>query len=102
MPAHPFHADDDLATLASSPLCHVSACPGCGVVHLSLPSLTLRFEPAAFHEVARLLGQASRALGGPGAPEPLATHGVADAAPEVPPSGDAAGTPATPPRSRWH
>lgn len=89
MPAHPFHADDDLATLASSPLCHVSACPGCGVVHLSLPSLTLRFEPAAFHEVARLLGQASRALGGTGAVE-------------APLAGEAAANPGTPPRSGWH
>lgn len=89
MPAHPFHADDDLATLASSPLCHVSACPGCGVVHLSLPSLTLRFEPAAFHEVARLLGQASRALGGNGAAE-------------APLAGEVAAHPGTPPRSGWH
>ena len=102
MPAHPFHADDDLATLASSPLCHVSACPGCGVVHLSLPSLTLRFEPAAFHEVARLLGQASRALGGPGAAEPLPAHGAAQPEAEAPPPADTAASPAAPPRSRWH
>lgn len=102
MPAHPFHADDDLATLASSPLCHVSACPGCGVVHLSLPSLTLRFEPAAFHEVARLLGQASRALGGSGAPEPLPAHGAAQPEAEAPPPADTAASPAAPPRSRWH
>lgn len=102
MPAHPFHADDDLATLASSPLCHVSACPGCGVVHLSLPSLTLRFEPSAFHEVARLLGQASRALGGPGALEPLPTHAATAGDPEAQPPADTGMGPVAPPRGRWH
>lgn len=83
MPAHPTHAEEDLATLASSPLCHVSACPGCGVVHLSLPSLTLRFEPAAFHEVARLLGQASAALAGSSPAEALAEPLESEAPPRA-------------------
>lgn len=101
MPAHSSHADDDLAVLASSPLCQVSACPGCGVVHLHLPSMTLRFEPAAFHEVARLVAQASLALEGSrtdtAVPAPMgAVH--PPAAPESLESAPAA----APPRRRWH
>lgn len=110
MSAHPSHADDDLAVLASSPLCQVSACPGCGVVHLHLPSMTLRFEPAAFHEVARLVAQASLALegGSPAAtvlaraPEqaPLAASLGAAHPPTGPEGLDASAT--APPRRRWH
>lgn len=108
MPAHPSHSDDDLAVLASSPLCQVSACPGCGVVHLHLPSMTLRFEPAAFHEVARLVAQASSALAGGGASAELPTRLPDDVAglaaahpPGVPDALDPAPA-AAPPRRRWH
>lgn len=69
MPAHSPHADDALTTLASSPLGSVTTCAGCGVVHLHLPVMTLRFEPAAFHELARLLAQACQGMGPDGAAE---------------------------------
>lgn len=104
MSAHPSHSDDDLAVLASSPLCQVNACPGCGVVHLHLPSMTLRFEPAAFHEVARLMAQASCALSGDAAArlqEDAASPRVATHPAAAPDALDP--VPATaPPRRRWH
>lgn len=63
MPAHSPHADDESTTLlASSALGSVTSCAGCGVVHLNLPVMTLRFEPAALHELARLLAEACRGL----------------------------------------
>jgi hypothetical protein len=36
----------------------VAMCACCGQVHLNLEYLTLRFEPDAFHELARLLARA--------------------------------------------
>ncbi|HYD60850.1 MAG TPA: hypothetical protein VEC35_10870 [Noviherbaspirillum sp.] len=44
--------------LAQSPLGHVTACPGCGQVHLTLQHMTLRFEVDAFRAMAAMLEQA--------------------------------------------
>lgn len=41
---------------------HVTTCPDCGHVHLSLPSLTLRFDVQVFRELAGLLRIAQQQL----------------------------------------
>lgn len=65
--------------LASSPLGQVVACPGCGVVHLNLPAVTVRLEPVAFDALMHLVVAAHRRLQPP----------------------QAAGTPRTP-AADWH
>lgn len=50
------------ALLARSPVGHVSVCPECGVVHLSLDCLSLRLELSAFQALAQMLSQAQRRL----------------------------------------
>jgi len=47
--------------LAHGAVGHVTQCR-CGQLHLSLEYLTLRFEPAAFRELAVLLARAQRRL----------------------------------------
>ena len=49
-------------SLAHSEVCDVAVCPGCGVIHLSLQYLSLRFEPEAFHQLARTLAAAQAHL----------------------------------------
>lgn len=48
--------------VASSAAGHVTTCPDCGHVHLSLPSLTLRFDMEVFRELAGLLRAAQHRL----------------------------------------
>lgn len=55
--------------LAQSPLGAVSLCPECGVLHLAIHNLSLRFKPSAFAELARLLNSAQAHL-------PAAEQGV--------------------------
>ncbi|MBS0413748.1 MAG: hypothetical protein JSR68_05165 [Proteobacteria bacterium] len=64
MPHPCLPADDghDTTLLASSPLGQVLACPGCGVVHLNLPAVTLRLEPVAFDALMHLVVEANRRL----------------------------------------
>ncbi len=50
------------ALLARSPVGHVSVCPECGVVHLSLDCLSLRLELTAFQALAQMLSQAKQRL----------------------------------------
>jgi hypothetical protein len=57
--SHQHQHDHGPATpVAASEIGCVSLCAGCGVVHLQLQYLTLRLEPDAFHDLARLLAQA--------------------------------------------
>jgi len=42
----------------------VTVCQGCGQVHLELQNLTLRFEEAAFREMAQMVGFAQQRLDG--------------------------------------
>lgn len=48
--------------VASSAAGHVTTCPDCGHIHLSLPSLTLRFDVQVFRELAGLLRAAQHKL----------------------------------------
>lgn len=48
--------------LAQSPLGAVSLCPECGVLHLEIHNLSLRFKPSAFAELTRLLNSAQAHL----------------------------------------
>ena len=48
--------------LAESPIGEVALCPECGVFHLTLHYMTLRFEPAAFEQLVWTLSQARAAL----------------------------------------
>lgn len=48
--------------LAQSPLGAVSLCPECGVLHLAIHNLSLRFKPSAFAELTRLLNSAQAHL----------------------------------------
>lgn len=50
------------AVLARSTVGHVSVCADCGVVHLSLHSLTVRLELAAFAELTAMLAIAQKRL----------------------------------------
>jgi len=45
-------------TIARSAVGHVDVCPHCRSVQLTLEYLTLRLQPAAFRELAVLLGAA--------------------------------------------
>lgn len=44
-----------IRTLASSELCAVEYCPGCGLFHVSLGMFTMRFKLAALHLVSSTL-----------------------------------------------
>jgi hypothetical protein len=46
----------------------VSVCQGCGQVHLELQNFTVRFEEAAFLELARMVRRAQQRLDGQAAP----------------------------------
>lgn len=48
--------------VATSAAGHVTTCTDCGQVHLSLPSLTLRFDMHVFHELAQMLHIAQQRL----------------------------------------
>lgn len=48
--------------IAQSKVGEVMICPDCGVVHLALQALTMRFDFDAFSELARMLGQAHHAI----------------------------------------
>ncbi len=48
--------------LARSPVGHVSVCPDCGVLHLSLDCLLVRLEEKAFQALAAMLTQAQQRL----------------------------------------
>lgn len=50
------------ALLARSPVGQVSVCPDCGVVHLSLDSISVRLEVSAFLALAEMLSQAQKRL----------------------------------------
>jgi hypothetical protein len=50
------------ALLARSPVGHVSVCPDCGVVHLSLDCLSVRLEKTAFMALTDMLLQAQKRL----------------------------------------
>ncbi len=50
------------AVLARSPVGHVTVCPDCGVVHLSLNCLSVRLEEDAFVALAEMLAQARQRL----------------------------------------
>lgn len=52
------------ALLARSPVGHVSVCPDCGVVHLSLDCLSVRLEMTAFMALTEMLLQAQKRLHG--------------------------------------
>lgn len=48
--------------LAQSPVGHVSACPDCGVVNLSVDCVTVRLEVSAFVALTEMLSQAQKRL----------------------------------------
>ena len=50
--------------LARSPVGHVSVCPDCGVVHLSLDCVSVRLEVGAFQAMAEMVSQAQQRLHG--------------------------------------
>ncbi len=60
--------------LADSHIGHVSICPDCGVVHLSLNHVTVRLSPEAFCALATMTGEAQLRL------EYVSRAGVAAAA----------------------
>lgn len=66
--------------LARSEVGHVSTCP-CGVVNLTLHYLSLRFEPAAFRELVRMLNGALARIEGHGTPVPASAAEPADTPP---------------------
>jgi hypothetical protein len=45
-------------TVADSNIGHVSICPDCSVLHLSLSHVSLRFTPEAFRALAEMVGAA--------------------------------------------
>lgn len=49
-------------SLAASDIGHVTICPSCNVITVTVQSVSLRFEPPAFDELARMTGQARAAL----------------------------------------
>ncbi len=49
-------------TVAESGIGHVSICPDCSVLHLSLSHVSLRFTPDAFRALAAMVGQAQERL----------------------------------------
>ena len=52
------------ALLARSPLGHVTVCPDCAVVHLSLNCVSVRLELEAFAALAEMLNRAQECLHG--------------------------------------
>lgn len=50
------------ALLARSPVGHVSVCPDCGVVSLSLDCVSIRLEVTAFLALTEMLSQAKNRL----------------------------------------
>jgi hypothetical protein len=50
------------AMLARSPVGHVSVCPECRVVHLSMDCVSVRLEVNAFLALAEMLSQAQQRL----------------------------------------
>ena len=52
------------ALLARSPLGHVTVCPDCAVVHLSLNCVSVRLEVEAFAALAERLNRAQECLHG--------------------------------------
>ena len=52
------------ALLARSPLGHVTVCPDCAVVHLSLNCVSVRLEVEAFAALAEMLNRAQACLHG--------------------------------------
>lgn len=62
------------ALLARSPVGHVSVCPDCGVVHLSLDCVSVRLEVGAFLAMAEMVSQAQKHLHGA---QPREGHGHA-------------------------
>lgn len=50
------------ALLARSPVGHVSVCPDCGVVNLSMDCVSVRLEMNAFLALAEMLSQAKESL----------------------------------------
>lgn len=50
------------ALLARSPVGHVSVCPDCGVVHLSMDCVSVRLDVNAFMALAEMLSQAQKRL----------------------------------------
>lgn len=60
--------------LARSPVGHVSVCPDCGVVHLSMDCVSVRLEVNAFLALAEMLSQAQKRLSGMQLHESQACH----------------------------
>ncbi|QDX79877.1 hypothetical protein B9N43_00510 [Denitratisoma sp. DHT3] len=50
------------ALLARSPVGHVSMCPECGIVHVSLNCVSVRLEVTAFLALAEMLSKAQKRL----------------------------------------
>jgi hypothetical protein len=49
-------------TIAHGAIGHVSVCPECSVLHLSIGHLSLRFAPDTFRALAELVGSAQGKL----------------------------------------
>lgn len=80
MPNPQTHVHEQIETLAASSVGDVTLC-SCGALTLSLQYLSLRFEPAAFRELAALLARADQGLSqargsaqDPSVVTPLAPH----------------------------
>ncbi|WKB51674.1 hypothetical protein [Eleftheria terrae] len=56
------HAACQLLPLADGEVGHVSLCPDCGQVHLSLQYMTLRFDLPAFRALLAVVEQAQHRL----------------------------------------
>lgn len=56
------HKDCRCEHVASSPVGHVSLCPGCGQVHLTMQYMTVRFERGAFRALAAMIGEAQQRM----------------------------------------
>jgi hypothetical protein len=48
--------------IAESSIGHVSICPDCSVLHLSLSHVSMRFTPEAFRALTAMLGEAQSRL----------------------------------------
>lgn len=49
-------------SIANSKIGEVMVCPDCGVVHLSMQSMSIRFDLDAFAELAKMIKQAKATL----------------------------------------
>jgi hypothetical protein len=49
-------------SIAQSKIGEVMVCPECGVVHLALQSISMRFDLEAFNELATMIGQAKATI----------------------------------------